>query len=64
MLSFNKLQSLAFTFLNALVPLSGQALVTGRQTDRRIFRQTEMFLVFKHSVVKLILTWQLGIYCV
>ena len=30
MLSFNKLQSLAFTLFNILVPLSGQALVRGR----------------------------------
>ena len=30
MLSFNELQSLAFTLFNALVPLYGQALVAGR----------------------------------
>ena len=30
MLFFNELQSLAFTLFNALVPLSGKALVTGR----------------------------------
>lgn len=30
MLSFNELQSLAFTLFDALVPLSGQELVSGR----------------------------------
>ena len=33
MLSFNKLQSLAFTLFNALMPLYGQALVAGRLWD-------------------------------